>query len=254
MRSPLKARPLRNPGQYLDEEIDRITNDQLIVYFLALAFLLALTVVEWVAVWFRVPRRPWVYTAMAAIALVVWYLYFRRVRCRLRALKLGRDGERAVGQFLDGLRESGARIFHDIPGERFNVDHVVICQKGILAIEAKTWSKRGDNAKISVRDGVLRKDGSAVDRNPIGQVEAIAAWLKKVLQESTGKSLPVRPVLLFPGWFVESLDAAMKERLWMLEPKALPAWIDHEPVRLSDGDVALAAFHLSRYVRAVRTG
>ncbi len=252
MKSPIKAKPLRNPGQHLDEEIDRVTNDQLIAYFLAPAFLSLMAAMEWMAIWLRLPRQPWVYTGMAVAALVAWYLYFRRVRVRLRALKLGRDGERVVGQFLDGLRESGARIFHDVPGDNFNVDHVVICQKGILAVETKTWSKSGSKSTISARDGVLRKDGLPVDRNPISQAEAIAVWLKRMLQESTGKSLPVRPVLLFPGWFVEPLDAAMKERLWMLEPKALPAWIDREPVRLSDGDVALAAFHLSRYIRTVQ--
>lgn len=36
----------------------------------------------------------------------------------------------------------------------------------------------------------------------------------------------------------------------MLEPKALPAFIETEPVRLAEADVKLAAFHLSRYIRS----
>ena len=37
-----------------------------------------------------------------------------------------RHGERAVGQYLERLRESGPRVFHDVPGVGFNLDHVVI--------------------------------------------------------------------------------------------------------------------------------
>jgi hypothetical protein len=35
----------------------------------------------------------------------------------------------------------------------------------------------------------------------------------------------------------------------VLEPKALPAFIDSAPAMISAADVALAAYHLSRYVR-----
>jgi hypothetical protein len=35
----------------------------------------------------------------------------------------------------------------------------------------------------------------------------------------------------------------------LLEPKALPAWIEHAPVAITQDEVAMAAFHLGRYVR-----
>ncbi len=37
---------------------------------------------------------------------------------------------------------------------------------------------------------------------------------------------------------------------WVLEPKALLAFIENERTRVPDSDVALAAYHLSRYVWA----
>jgi hypothetical protein len=40
---------------------------------------------------------------------------------------------------------------------------------------------------------------------------------------------------------------------WVLEPKAFPSFLHHEPVRFELEDVYLAAFHLSRYVRAVQS-
>jgi hypothetical protein len=35
----------------------------------------------------------------------------------------------------------------------------------------------------------------------------------------------------------------------VLNPRALPAFIEHEPESVSEEDVELAAHHLSRYIR-----
>jgi hypothetical protein len=40
-------------------------------------------------------------------------------------LRAGYDAELAVGQELDKLMREGAWVFHDVPGENFNIDHVV---------------------------------------------------------------------------------------------------------------------------------
>jgi hypothetical protein len=37
--------------------------------------------------------------------------------------------------------------------------------------------------------------------------------------------------------------------VWVLEPKALPAFIEQERAQSAPADVSLAAYHLSRYVR-----
>jgi hypothetical protein len=73
--------------------------------------------------------------------------------------------------------------------------------------------------------------------------------MRELLRESTGKAFHVWPVVLFPGWFIEDLGATSR-RLWVLEPKALPAFLDREPHRMSAEDVKLASFHLSRFIRS----
>jgi hypothetical protein len=50
---------------------------------------------------------------------------------------------------LEGLREGGASVFHDVPGEGFNLDHAVIARSGILVIDTKTCSKPDMVAKIT---------------------------------------------------------------------------------------------------------
>lgn len=246
---PLKDRPLRNPGQSVDEEIDRVLNDQLLLYLLLPVLLWVFASMEWLLKWRHVPRMPGIYAAAALGFTLYGAVRFRGLRQHLRALQLGRDGERAVGQFLERLREEGARVFHDVVGKGFNLDHVVITRQGVFVIETKAWTKRHPDSRITVRDGTLLKDGRPVERDPIDQVTAQTGWLARVLEESTGKPFPIRGVIVFPGWFVEPMDRTTRERVWVLEPKALPAFIEREPNRLADTDVALAAFHLSRFIR-----
>jgi hypothetical protein len=247
-QSPLKAKPLRLPGESVDKEIDKWVTDKALGAFFVAASLCAIAYLEWYGFLTHSPRRPILFTVLAAVAVIFAAWRFWSVRGRIRQLKLGRDGERVVGQFLERLREGGGQVFHDIPGEGFNLDHVVISTHGIYAVETKTLSKPWPNAKVVVEGDSLRVAGEEPDRNPIVQVTAAAKWLEKQLQASTGKRFFVRGVVVFPGWFVEQRGPSGD--VWVLEPKALPAFIDNAPAMISASDVSLAAFHLSRYVRS----
>jgi len=234
----------------LDEQIDAFLNDKVMFYVLAPVLVWAIAGIEWIAEIRNAPRTPGIYAAFALGLTVYAGVRIWAGRKKLRNLKLGRDGERAVGQFLEGLRADGARIFHDVPGDKFNLDHVVLAEQGIFVIETK--SRRKPNSKSSVvfdGDRILIA-GHAPDRDPVTQSAAQVRWLQQFIKESTGKDFPVRGVVVFPGWFVERTEAAKKSNLWVLEPKALPPFIDHEPKRMAPSDVALAAYHLSRFIRA----
>jgi hypothetical protein len=41
---------------------------------------------------------------------------------------------------------------------------------------------------------------------PVIQVNSASTWLQNTLKASTGKTFTVKPVILFPGWFVESTE------------------------------------------------
>jgi hypothetical protein len=117
----------------------------------------------------------------------------------------------------------------------------------VYAIETRTLSKPWPKATVTVEGNSLRVAGHIPDRDPIKQVTSAARWLECLLEQSTGKRFAVRGVVVFPGWFVEQRSA--RGAVWVLEPKALPAFIEREPLSVSPEDLALAAFHLSRYVR-----
>lgn len=249
-RSPLKDKPLRVPGQSLEEERRRLFEDKIESWLLAGVLFAAFAALEWLR--YVQPRepKPWLFTVAALVPLSVVAWRVARLRPRIRQLKLGLQGERAVGQFLERLREQGYQVFHDIPGVGFNVDHVCIGRAGVFTIETKTWSKPiGRDARIRYDGTRLDVDGMSLDRDPLQQALAQSRWLERLLEESTGRRPPVKPVVLFPGWFVEA-DSHAQQSLWVLEPKALPKFLDNEPQRLSTEDSRLFAFHLSRYVRS----
>ncbi len=92
-----------------------------------------------------------------------------------------------------------------------------------------------------------------VQTKPITQVSAASNWLKEILLETTGKKFSIKPVILFPGWYVESTEQGKKSPVWVLNPKALPSFIENQPDIISQEDMMLASFHISRYIRTKET-
>jgi hypothetical protein len=246
-KSPLKHSPLRNPGQSVDEQLDDLLANGFLLPCIVAIFVVLLAALEWWRAYKLVPPNPQLYTVLAALALA--YAAFRMAATwpALRRLKLGRDGERFVGQFLEGIRAQGYEVFHDVPGDGFNIDHVLVGPAGIFTIETKTRSKplKGDS-RVQFDGEALRINGHA-DRNPVEQARAQANWLRRIVFEFMGRKVPLRPVILYPGWFVEQAPGSTK-CLWVLEPKALPAFLEREPVALSETDVKAVAFHLRQFL------
>lgn len=248
-RSPLKDRPLRLPGQSIQEERDNFLEDSIGPPVMLAAFLVATAALEWWRFYTDAKPSPVLFTAAALVIIAYAAFRVRRALPKLRNLRQALDGERAVGQYLERLREDGFQVFHDVVGDGFNVDHVLIGPPGVFTIETKTWSKpRTGSSEITFDGETLRAGTQEPDRNPVVQAKAQARWLRALLTESTGKQFDVWPAIVFPGWFVSNSPGAFKE-VWVLEPKALPAFLSKEPARLSREEIKMASFHLSRLIR-----
>jgi hypothetical protein len=240
---------LRNPGQSLDEQIDRVVLDEWAGYVLAAACLWLVAIVEWASRMFDLPRIPAIYALAAVVATTLLFWKTRETRRQLELLRQGRDGERAVAEFLDELRRDGAQVLHDIPDDRGNVDHVIICRQGVFVIETKAWSKPDHVWSLDFDGERVQVAGRPANAEPIMQCRAEASSIRSLLRESTSKPFPVRGVLVFPEWFVRRTGRARESDIWVLNPKELAGWIRREVGVLSDADVAMAALHLKQYVK-----
>jgi Nuclease-related domain len=249
-RSPLKDKPLRNPGQSVREQRLDFAYDKVLAPALVAFVMLYVAGTDWFRYFFPLKSIPWITTllALGAIGYAVWQ--FLKYWPKVQAMKLAEDGEKAVGQHLEGLRASGYSVFHDLIGDGFNVDHVIIGPAGVFTIETKAWSKPAKgSAEITFDGESLRVAGREPDRNPVIQAKAQANWLRQILAESTGKTFSVWPVVLFPGWFVKNSREGFKD-LWVLEPKAFAKLLANEQVKLAPEDISLTAFHLSQFIRS----
>ena len=254
LRSPLKDKTLRNPGQSIDDEIrklaDRFEEDALAV--LLLVFLLFVELVQWL-----LNAPAYVIVVVTAVLLLFALIFYipRMVRGHkeVRRLKRARDGERAVAECLDLLRDDGHRVFHDIVGPNFNVDHVVIGPKGVFTVETKTLNKRvGQDVSLRFNGKTVFVGDAALPDNPVPQALGQASWLRQTLTDSTGKTFGVRPVIVFPGWFVDPFTGKQSDH-WVLNPKVLKGKLGELPNCLSATEIQLLAFHLKRYIRATNT-
>ncbi len=251
-RSPLTAKPLRNSRQSLDEAIHRLMDEDASMIIFTAAACFVFTGYEWWRWSVDVPPHPVLITVFCSLLFTYCGFRFLALRQKVKTLKMARDGERAVGHYLDRLRENGYRVFHDVVGKNFNIDHVVVGNKGIFTIETKNYSKplRGKSS-IHFDGESITVNGCKTDRNPVIQALAQAGWLSAHIQETTGHTHKVQPVIVFPGWSVTSrIDSERQSGVWVINPRGLTEYIDNAPHRLASEEINLVSYHLSRYIRA----
>ena len=211
-RLPFTQKILRPPGESLRvrlAELDEKLNDRLVQLMLSayspllMAGLVALQGV-------RVSIGVWiVFGSIAAVSSTwagysLWKLLGLRRRCRL-----GYEGERHIGEALNQLMLAGYRVFHDFvitdkPDSTRNIDHVVVGENGVFAVETKTRRKvKGiDGAKVIIGDDRLEYPWGS-DRCGLDQARDNAAWLSDWISKTFERAVKVTPLLVLPGWFIE---------------------------------------------------
>jgi hypothetical protein len=142
----------------------------------------------------------------------------------------GQLGEQVVGAALDGLREHGYDVLHDVrwPGRRrANIDHVAIGPAGILVVDAKNWT-----GKVSAHHGRLRQNGNRRDKEVDG-VRRAGADVAALLQLPW--ALHVIPVLCLAG--EHQVPATRCGQVTVVDVGRLPDWVSALPGHLSLGEV-----------------
>lgn len=247
-RDPIRKLPLRDPGQSLRDQIFDLAYGELGSWMIIALIAVLLAVIEWIK-WATNARHFPVFATLAAVGIgLVAFTRSRRAYVQIHRLKLGLKGERAVGQRLQAdLLPLGYTIIHDICFDGFNIDHAIIGPGGVYAVEVKTRTKRHGDARVSYDGKQILVDGYSPDRDPVAQTQGVARKLAEILVEYTGRSLDVRPVVIFPGWFIEPQPSGVD--VWVLNENAFIKFISNERLRLGQDEVRVLSEGLARYVR-----
>jgi hypothetical protein len=225
-RSPLSEKLLHQSGSQARKRAEDLGDD--IMARVAVLFLVG-------PLWMMVlllPRVRWAslrfgwgdYLGIAvAIAMILWCLRDIFVLRRDRRNWLnGMRGEMASAQALDRLRAQGCEVFHDLPGDRGNIDHVVVAPNAVFAVETKWRSKHAKgagSADVWFDGKTLQFPAGYRDADAVAQASACASELAKYLSGRTGEHVRVIPVVALPGWYVKNRQEAARSEVLAINPK-----------------------------------
>ena len=167
-----------------------------------------------------------------------------RILLRYRNHRLGYLGEQVVGHILDRLSSDSIRVFHDLevrdPGKNpWNIDHIVLTPAGVFAIETKCRRKPrgiapdGQQGHKVIFDGkqLMFPHPMGTDRHGLDQASNNATWLADKLTSLNGSPIPVEPILVLPGWWVETKG---RGSVTVLNPKGLKSFLNGRSPVLSE--------------------
>jgi hypothetical protein len=236
-RRPFEEMP-RPAGWSLQNRTAALMED-FTVYFI---FANVVGLVAW-ALTINIKGSPAIYLGVGFVACCV--LIYRATRSISSYMnhRLGLLGEQVVGQILDQLSSDSIRVFHDLevrePGKKpWNIDHVVLTPAGVFAIETKTRRKSRGIAPDGQEGHKVVFDGQQLnfpypmgyDSHGIEQAQENATWLSGKLTGLNGCGVPVTPVLVLPGWWV---DREGKSSISVLNAKECSNFFKGRPPTLS---------------------
>ncbi len=213
-KNPLSNQKIRRPPGYsLQLELDNHLEDShLRVCMLVLAPILTMACVG-VDQISGTEAPLWLAIAVFSVLCLLFQLYltislvknFKEIKNK----QLGLDGEMFSGELLNQLMLEGCRVFHDLPYEYGNIDHIVISRNGVFAIDTKMRGKpevEGENYVMHVdfdKAEMRFPDGIFPFKIYQSQLETQKRCLEKLLDSAVDKNVIVKSVLAFPGWYIE---------------------------------------------------
>ena len=257
LRAPFTLKFLRGPGQSMLSKLDAI-NEDLMVYLLSAIMVPLVTYSLHISLSYfaGVPETRLRTSAAACVGMVLFIFSIYKVIKLLnkrRRIRLGYEGEIAVGQKLDRLMREGLSVYHDFPADKFNIDHVVVGPKGVFAVETKARSKPTTNNRVE--DATVEYDGRALyfpkgsDLKTVDQARQQAAWLSKWLSKAIGEPIAARAIVALPGWFVKRSSA---EGISVVNPKQFSSLFENiKPRALSESKITRINHQLDQKCRDI---
>ena len=193
---------MREAAQRFRDELDRLTRSQAIYLSGALVFLVlfgAAYILQARSLFAGYPAwQLWLQIGFLSLAALLAAWRLGQTMLARRSVKFVRDANVAIGHQLQRISTGANRVFHDVETSAGIVDHVLVGQTGIYAVNviARRGGRKGSaalkNSHLAFSDG-----GTPI---PVVDLTASASRLEKELCRLLGHKVRVRSVIAAPGW------------------------------------------------------
>jgi len=193
---------MRESAQRFRDELERLTSSQSIYLSGALVFVVlfgAAYILQAQILFEGYPSwQLWLQIGFFAFATTVATWRLGRTILARRQIKFVRDANVAVGHQLQNIAAGANRVFHDVETSAGVVDHVLVGQTGIYAVNvvARRGARKGNAA---LKNGELNFASSDATV-PVVEVTAATTRLEKEIRKLLGHKIRVRSVIAVPGW------------------------------------------------------
>ncbi len=149
-----------------------------------------------------------------------------------RQVRFVRDATVAVGHQLQQISTGANRIFHDVKTSAGVIDHVIVGQTGVYAVNvvARRGSRNG-SAVLKNNHVSFSNNGQHV---PVVEITASTSRLEKEVSRLLGHKVRVRSVIAVPGWNIG--EQASEEHL-LVNERTIPmlrGWRDQSDYLMND--------------------
>lgn len=152
--------------------------------------------------------------------------------------EVGAWGEEATGRELARLDQARWSVFHDVPTERGNIDHLVVGPGGVFVLDSKRVGGR-----VIVQDDEIRVQ--RLDDGTLWYAHGGAAGVRRLAAQTSQRMLAathikvwVTPVLVMWADFPQRL---VEDACVVVHGDELVSWLEQLPVRVAPQHVARVA-------------
>ena len=246
---------MHEAAQRFRDELDRLSASRSIYLSGALVFAMLFTAAYVLQAQELFAGYPdWqLYMQLAFLVLAVGLAVFRlgRTIIAARQVKFLRDANIAVGHQLRQISNGFTQVFHDAETSAGVVDHVLIGQNGLYAINVIA-RRAPSNGNVRLIGNALLFSNSDDDAS-IVDIAAKTRRLEKEFTELLGHKVRVRSVIAAPGW--EIVEQTNEDHLLVNERNIgmLRGWKDNTDHMMNEDVDTLKQEMTSRCRRTARS-
>ena len=189
------------------------------------------------------------FTVAMLVLAVRGYVKIKKTKRVLKHYRKGLEGERLVGETLNRLSNESTFVFHDIPGNRFNVDHIIVSTRGIFVIETKHFNREVCNEFFYDGSMIYRvmKDGRKFPcPKLLPQIDGEARFIEQEIEHRTEMKLPVVKVAILIGSYIGGTENF--KDYWLLNESSFVTAFRQTKEIYDDSVVKLVATHIRTMV------